>query len=1229
MSNDGTYDQTDEDWRAFAPLISEWAVDTTSEGQKTLYLQIEDYLGHTTSYEYVYYYDVTPPTISFDLDPDSPTSDVLETNSAAVQTGTYTDNVTGTLVGGAADMEYLWEQVGGEGTVAFSDPSAQEPEVSADEDGTYLLSVTVVDFALNSANATIPFIWDTVPPSDLGPVVVESGAFDNSGFSTSSWSAADGADYYNVVVEKDADGSLILDSNTSQIAFTPASKLPEGALSITVTPYDNAGNSGQGSTVSVHVDTVAPQITNNGQAFLKKEQFTITYGENTAGSEGQVTEDGSGVAGYAWTQTAAPDGGTITFGSPDQATTSIEADVHGNYGISLTVTDNAGNQATADFSLNWDIQAPAEPEVTGIEHTPEQQPTWSWTSGGGGNGTFRHRLVYPGLDPEPWSAETTETSWTPPSPLVADPTDADGDGLGDEPDSHTYRLEVQERDEVGNWSAAGFRDIWVDANYTAPPEVTVEGPLRRSQTDITWNWTSGAAQGVGATFRWRINGGDWQPSDSGTTQETFTYSATTTSGQDETFTIEVEEFNENSVPADWTGKLGSSTVRVDLQGPAAPTVALESDDPTTDTTPTWRWSSNAGSEGTGIYRHSYDRATWSSQTTSTVYTAAAALVDDEHRLYVAEQDDLGNWGESGQASVVIDTTPPSISSVQINSGAGYTADEAITVSVQADSTAVDMRFYDFSSGQWEDWQSYAAESSRTVPSGEGTKVVRVQVRDALGNSATGEGSIELDQTPPANGSVSINGGDFYTPSLDAYLTLGATDNLATQDELEVQYYHDDGNEYQGSYPDDWEPFRTSLFADVNFSTRSGYKYVFVRFRDPAGNVSDWYSDYIYLQRPSPSYTLMGAYSGGRTYVYFNGVSEPSGSSTTYYYTYFTTNPDFDPNADTDGNGEPDGLDALAAGDGRLSRAGSTPTSSTSYDYVSGIPEGRLVYFWMRAYNDDSGGWGPFSTASVVGFSSNVTVIYNSGEPADVDRADAIKALLEDKTLASSRDYVFGTMPDMSVTLLPESMISNSYATSNRVYGDPIIVTSDATVQSRSDSSLDGRIRNIVSSLRPVIAMGNNGGHFLYRVQYNFSAWKLTGQSPVDIDSGNTMGISGKTTATTRPAFSSDSVWYEPLSHRDLDSDMSSIFTTALFTSSVYRRGVYISSGSNPTGGAIYAGDPDWSSHFPVVRQGRYMLFGFTEVPDTLSPFTFLYRYALPGTMGKLFFVNLVDRMSDF
>ena len=128
----------------------------------------------------------------------------------------------------------------------------------------------------------------------------------------------------------------------------------------------------------------------------------------------------------------------------DNSATVTNLDQTGTYYF-IVKAYNAAGVGPASNEVNWSAATLlAAPVVSGSNSTNDATPTWSWISGGGGNGTFRYRLDNSNLSTG--STQTTGMSYTPGSSL--------GKGL------HT--LYVQERDASGFWSASGSKTITID-----------------------------------------------------------------------------------------------------------------------------------------------------------------------------------------------------------------------------------------------------------------------------------------------------------------------------------------------------------------------------------------------------------------------------------------------------------------------------------------------------------------------------------------------------------------------------------------------------------------------------------------------------------------------------------------------------------------------------------------------------------------------------------------------
>ena len=162
-----------------------------------------------------------------------------------------------------------------------------------------------------------------------------------------------------------------------------------------------------------------------------------------------------------------------------------------------SLTNNSGR-----MTPSFDTLAPNAPVVSGTTPTNDTTPTWTWETGGGGNGIFRSRLDDPDLSA---ATETTEMSFTPDTPLSKG--------------SHT--LYVQERDTVGDWSGSGSKEIiinmiqrYVNMGSTAGGDGTTNETtgahrafaslaeaLTAVPNTLTEAYTITCTKGVGATTR--------------------------------------------------------------------------------------------------------------------------------------------------------------------------------------------------------------------------------------------------------------------------------------------------------------------------------------------------------------------------------------------------------------------------------------------------------------------------------------------------------------------------------------------------------------------------------------------------------------------------------------------------------------------------------------------------------------------------------------------------------
>jgi large repetitive protein len=478
-------------------------------------------------------------------------------------------------------------------------------------------------------------------------------------------------------------------------------------LTATYAAQNSFPASSSSGTLSVSPRTLTVTVTGNNKAYDGTTTATVTFGDNR-------------VSGDSFTVF-----GTAAFYDPNVGTaktitvTNIYANGTdaGNYAVSST---------TATATAN--ITSPAAPLIAAFTPTKSTAPTWTWTTGGVGNGIFRYKLDSSSLTSG--ATVTTAKAFTPVTAL------SEG--------SHT--LYVQENNNAGLWSSIGSKTVVIDVT---PPETTIltkPASLANSATATFTLATTG-----GSSYQCSIDGGAFV-----TCTSTKTYSSLAEGNH--SFSVKAVDAagNEDPTPATyaWT---------IDRTPPVAPVVT--SITPTTSTTPTWTWRASGG--GNGTFRYKLDGLVWSANITATTFSPATALAPGAHTLWVQEIDDAGNWSVSGSKTVVIDMAPPETT---------ITYKPALLV---ASSTAT-FSFSSTEGGRFQcslDGAEYASCTSSKIYPGlaDGSHTFSVKATDAAGNEDPTPASYTwtIDTTPLA---APIN----LDVTLDSGVTLTWTDTAANE-----------------------------------------------------------------------------------------------------------------------------------------------------------------------------------------------------------------------------------------------------------------------------------------------------------------------------------------------------------------------------------------------------------------------------------------------------------------
>ncbi|MCK5415394.1 MAG: hypothetical protein KAJ35_08430 [Thermoplasmata archaeon] len=355
---------------------------------------------------------------------------------------------------------------------------------------------------------------------------------------------------------------------------------------------------------------------------------------------------------------------------------------------------------------------------------------------------------------------------------------------------------------------------------------------------------------------------------------------------------------------------------------------------------------------------------------------------DGHRtVRMLVRDAAGNEYVTSD-DIVLDTTPPE-GQLLLNDGAAFTNKVVASATLEAsDATSGLVRIRISDSDDFSDvsWQTMKNSFSWPLPSGDGTKTVYVQLRDAAGLVATVDASIILDTTPPTGSFLVEGGAEFVTSS---------TVNLA------IQFQDAFGLEgirvsNQPSFGDAvWLPFSTGLVWELG--DEEGEWVVHLQVRDNAGNVASATSTTkLDLSNPEVELVING---GDEATLELSVLLTWSASDPSGLVAYALADRlDFSVAQWTNLSGEAAiedatltytsaGIDGLKTVYLRVRNAsGRTGTVSDTIWYVSSKPEGRLVV-------GDGSGW---TNSTVI----EARVEWTGGSQATHFRASLIQEGLE-------------------------------------------------------------------------------------------------------------------------------------------------------------------------------------------------------------------------------------------
>ena len=385
-------------------------------------------------------------------------------------------------------------------------------------------------------------------------------------------------------------------------------------------------------------------------ADLKEVSFTYStagdfpakfYVRDTEGNDTAVVRNIKAVTGLI-VQITSPKDGFITnqtsldiAWSVDGAAKSDKENlVEGVNTVTRSAKDAAGTVFTANIKITLDTKPPKAPTVKGpLGPISTHYPSWTWSPGGEGSGTYRLRIDSPDMS---LSKTQPDTFFTADSALIEG--------------AHT--LFVQERDAAGNWSPSGQYAVRIDATPPANPNVTVLPASPTLNRRPVWSWTGSPAEGI-AQYRYKLDNNDMRIGAIATTATTFQPNADAPLAEG-THILYVQQ---SDSAGNWSTS-GSKGIVVDLTGPLPPKVTSPAS-PTNVRRPAWTYV--AGGGGNGTFRYKLDDRNLdagATETNITTYTPDVDLIEGTHTLYVQERDTAGNWSPSDSGKVSINLSGP-------------------------------------------------------------------------------------------------------------------------------------------------------------------------------------------------------------------------------------------------------------------------------------------------------------------------------------------------------------------------------------------------------------------------------------------------------------------------------------------------------------------------------------------------------------------------------------------
>ncbi|WP_421514289.1 Ig-like domain-containing protein [Enterobacter ludwigii] len=882
-------------------------ISSLADGTATLSATITDSAGNSSTKTH----DVVVNTASVALTVNTIAGDdvinAAEAGTSLVINGSSAQFASGTQVTVTLNGKSYTATIQSDGSWTTTVPAADVGALT--DGGHYPVSVAAQDSAGNSASATHGISVDTTAPvigvNTLSGDDVLNAAEAQQPLTVHGSTSAEagqtvtvtlGGKTYSATVAND--GTWTLDVPAADLAA-----LNQGALTLTASVNDKAGNSGQ-TTHTLTVDTVAPTVTIGTVA----DDDIVNNAEQLAGQtiSGTTTaEQGQTVTvsfnDHNYQATVGADGSWSVF-VPGHDFLGLS---DGNYTLTATVNDKAGNpgSATHDVTLNGDV-----PTIT--IHTFAQDDIVSAAEHG-------IPLVVSGTTDAPAGQTVTITlnGKTYTTTVQADGSwnytvgSADVTALAD---GGSYVIHAQVSNTIGNTASD---DHTVTVDLTAPSMGISIDALQNdtglsasdfitNDSQIIVNGSLTAQLGNNEKAQISVDGGaSWiDLAVTGTTWR-YTDGRTLTDG---TYQYQVRVIDN----AGNVGATDSQNVVVDLTAPAATTITVDSvsqdtglsgsDFITSDNQISLKGTLGAALGSGDHAQISLDGGvTWTDVSVSGLswtWVDTRTLTDGDYNYQLRVIDDAGNISATTSQVVTIDTVAPdasktiAIDSISDDTGLSssdfITHDTSLTLHGSLGATLADGEYAQISIDGGVTWQnvivtgnSWYYVDGRTL--GNATYDYYVRVVDAAGNvGSSAHQQVTVDTVAPDAAitvtvdNITVDTGfdnnDFLTSSTSYTLngTLGAQPGAGEY----VQVSMDGGTTWVNATVNgtQWSYNDTRTLADGSYNYQ-------VRVVDLAGNVGATTSQTVTVDTHAPQYGIT-----------IDSISEDTGQSGTDFITMDTT-----------------------------------------------------------------------------------------------------------------------------------------------------------------------------------------------------------------------------------------------------------------------------------------------------------------------------------------------------